>query len=484
MMMCKLLLAAALVSTADAQIMKAMASCGMMASKLDTVCQAHGHKVPTKCASKACANVFLPFYRKCGKLLVAIEHQFPNSAQFSNLYDSCIEMEGDRDTVTGKLIDKGINAQTVWDFRKAPANNWRMTVDGVMGGRSHGTFSQSTNGKCNGMLFQGSIELTHGGFVNVKSPDFPSSKFTGADGIRICSKSTFDYGSKDGKGDLYKVRLYDDTRSTYAADFHTSEAGAPDFDEDDGCDGIISTLPFSQFWPSHWGRRTGQQGSIHQDHIHKLGLDVSFVQADSSHNKELDHYACTDGDPSTPCKNNNPFGLCVQWVQTYKNKPAQAATTTAANTITVSVINGQNVCGESTIPKAWGAAGVKYLSSQNLNYKVGSCKSQGYTTPAGQKTLYNTGAPSDPTVKLYRKAAAANTVTVHIINSKGQCGQSTIPKTWASSGVAWIRKNGFVAQMGSCASAGYTTRMRRSPFALTGTGAPSDPTVTMYTLPH
>ena len=100
---------------------------------------------------------------------------------------------------------------------------------------------------------------------------------------------------------------------------------------------------------------------------------MSFVQADSSHNKELDHYACTDGDPSTPCKNNNPFGLCVQWVQTYKNKPAQAATTTAANTITVSVINGQNVCGESTIPKAWGAAGVKYLSSQNLNYKVGSC---------------------------------------------------------------------------------------------------------------
>jgi hypothetical protein len=101
MMMCKLLLAAALVSTTDAQIMKAMASCGMMASKLDTVCQAHGHKVPTKCASKACANVFLPFYRKCGKLLVAIEHQFPNSAQFSNLYDSCIEMEDDRDTVTG-----------------------------------------------------------------------------------------------------------------------------------------------------------------------------------------------------------------------------------------------------------------------------------------------------------------------------------------------------------------------------------------------
>ena len=66
-------------------------------------------------------------------------------------------------------------------------------------------------------------------------------------------------------------------------------------------------------------------------------------------------------------------------------------------------------------------------------------------------------------------------------------GDGHVATTWGSNhgiGAVRFRKNGFVAQMGSCASAGYTTRMRRSPFALTGTGAPSDPTVTMYTLPH
>lgn len=50
-----------------------------------------------------------------------------------------------------------------------------------------------------------------------------------------------------------------------------------------------------------------------------MGFDVSFQTEDGGHNKELDHSACVDGDPRTKCKNLNPFGLCVQWVQSYKN---------------------------------------------------------------------------------------------------------------------------------------------------------------------
>lgn len=255
-------------------------------------------------------------------VLQAVEHQFPNSAKFATLYHSCVQVDGHTNANTGKIVDTGVKASTLFDFRPSGAKvDWRVTVDGVMGGHSRGTVIKSSSSTCTGLLMEGTIELTHGGFVVAYSPDIqPTGALAHADGVRICSKATRDYGIKDNLGDLYKVRLQGtDRRVTYQADFHTVEAGTPDANAEDDCDGVISTLPFSHFWPTHWGRIMGKQGSVKPASITEVGLDVSFQTEDGGQNKELDHKACVDGDPRTKCKNLNPFGLCVQWVQYYVN---------------------------------------------------------------------------------------------------------------------------------------------------------------------
>merc|ERR1712146_173857 len=85
-------------------------------------------------------------------------------------------------------------------------------------------------------------------------------------------------------------------------------------DQGDNCDGVISTLPLSQFWPAWRGRVSGKQGDLDPKAITSLGFDVSFLTDDGHSNTELDHTACVDNDASTVCHNTNKFGLCVQWV--------------------------------------------------------------------------------------------------------------------------------------------------------------------------
>ena len=157
----------------------------------------------------------------------------------------------------------------------------------------------------------------------VRGPRLPAHSLKDADGLRICSKSTVDFGVQDGVGDLYKLRLNDGTRNDWQADFNTLEAGSWPPNEE-GCEGgTISTVPFSQFWPSHWGRITGTQGSIDRNDITNVGLDVSFQTADGGNNEELDHEACARR--SDDCQNLNPFGLCVMWIESYRNADATQA---------------------------------------------------------------------------------------------------------------------------------------------------------------
>ena len=46
----------------------------------------------------------------------------------------------------------------------------------------------------------------------------------------------------------------------------------------------------------------------------------------------------------------------------------------------------------------------------------------------------------------------------------------------------WISAQGLTATVGTCASMGYTVPEGSTPQVLQGTGAPTDPTVTFYTL--
>lgn len=309
--------------------MHTMVQCQSMAASVTSACcnnnNCQGVTVPRTCPSTACSDVYKPFYLTCGALLRVIEVTIPNNAGFSELYHSCVHVSHATNAGTGGVVDNDITSTALFDFtgtHPASPNIFRVTLDNVMGGRSRGTFAASSSGTCSGALLSGTIELRHGGFVNVNTQLSAANPLHSADGVRVCTKSTVDYGATDGVGDMYKVLLSDNTRNSWQADFHTTEAGSPDSNLDDHCDGVISTVPFSQFWPSHYGRITGAQGSISVPHIDGIGFDISIQNEDGSANSELNHNACAHPTAGTPCQNLNPFGLCVQWIQAYSNAAA------------------------------------------------------------------------------------------------------------------------------------------------------------------
>ena len=291
-----------------------------------------GGAVPTTCLSETCAHTYIHFYHTCSSIIQQIDVQLPEGANFGALYSSCVLTLGDTEEVVDdagrmelEVVDDSVAATRLYTF-DAPdstVRGWDVTVDGVMGGRSHGTFGSGTSStgmpeeSCGGALFSGTIELTHGGFVNVRGPTLSRGSMAEADGLRICSKSLVDYGVHDGSGDLYKIVLRESGSQTYwQADFNTLEAGwVPPATAEDGCDGSVATVPFAQFWPTHWGRILGQPGTIDKSKISSIGMDVSFQKQDGSDNPELDHGACASG--SSSCQNLNPFSLCVSWIDTY-----------------------------------------------------------------------------------------------------------------------------------------------------------------------
>lgn len=154
-------------------------------------------------------------------------------------------------------------------------------------------------------------------------------------------------------------------------------------------------------------------------------------------------------------------------------------------TVTVHVINNHGQCGESTIPKSWASAGLKWMSSHGFSAITGTCKSAGYTQIVRKAfAAKGTGAPSDPMITLYSKPRQSTaTVTVHVINDQNQCGESTIPKAWAAAGLKWMSAHDLPAAVGTCSSAGYN-KLIREPFEVKGTHAPSDPLVTLYGSGH
>ena len=150
------------------------AQCMSLTATVNSECCASGDcggAIPDTCLSNTCATAFLPFYRECGLLIQAIEITMPDSGSFSSLYSSCVDMQGSTDSATGKIVDTGVAGTVLYDLTApdATVSDWRVVVDGVMGGHSSGTFSMSTDDTCAGAVLSGVIELTHGGFVNVPS---------------------------------------------------------------------------------------------------------------------------------------------------------------------------------------------------------------------------------------------------------------------------------------------------------------------------
>merc|ERR1711871_1202919 len=148
-----------------------------------------------------------------------------------------------------------------------------------------------------------------------------------------------------------------------------------------------------------------------------------------------------------------------------------------ATTTTIYIINQKNQCGQATFPSAWRTAAVRWLTSQHLASRVGTCKAHGYTVPAGSQTLSNTGAPSSIRVQLFTKPVT-DTLTVRIFNEKGQCGESTFPSAWKTAALKWVESQDLEAEVGSCSAAGYSKPAGSQ--VLHGTGAPSAPVVKLF----
>jgi len=182
---------------------------------------------------------------------------------------------------------------------------------------------------------------------------------------------------------------------------------------------------------------------------------------------------------------NNPFGGNIKCPRGQKCVAKKCKRAGGGGSKTVYIINSQGQCGEATFPSKWTTAALKWVGTQGLKAKVGTCASLGYTQPAGSKTLRNTGAPSNPVVKLYTKGnGGGKLVHVYYIshdNNHGYgptCGEAAFPSSWASRALAWVKSQKVRVIQGTCSAQGYT--MSAGTKTIGNTGAPSPIKVRLY----
>jgi len=157
------------------------------------------------------------------------------------------------------------------------------------------------------------------------------------------------------------------------------------------------------------GVEDAQKGSQEKNGYHKLEKHYCNTRGKSYKSKYLAEKAC-DADSKClsvydqGCNGRGNYRTCSSAV----GKPSRRNScllVKGGGSKTVYIINSQGQCGEATFPSKWTTAALKWVGTQGLKAKVGTCASLGYTQPAGSKTLRNTGAPSNPVVKLYTKGS-------------------------------------------------------------------------------
>jgi len=124
--------------------------------------------------------------------------------------------------------------QPVFDFNAASnIDEWRVVNDGVMGGRSKGTFDINAEGHA---LFSGQISLeNNGGFSSVRY-GFPKIDVSEKSEIIILLK---------GDKKAYQFRIKDNSRNYYSYIFPFSTNG----------DWQNIHIPLNEFYPSFRGRK-------------------------------------------------------------------------------------------------------------------------------------------------------------------------------------------------------------------------------------
>ncbi len=156
------------------------------------------------------------------------------------------------------LFTTTMNTQLPFDFNQdSDINSWRIVDDGVMGGRSNGSFGLTPDG--NG-VFEGQISLeNNGGFSSVRH-EFKKV------GVEKHSKIVV---RLKGDGKEYQLRVKDDSGKEYSyiASFGTS--GAWERIE----------IPLASMYPSYRGRKLDRPNFAHR-HIEELVFLIGNGEAE------------------------------------------------------------------------------------------------------------------------------------------------------------------------------------------------------------
>ena len=135
-----------------------------------------------------------------------------------------------------------MNNKVIFDFNKTSnVSNWNIVNDGVMGGRSNGSFKLNSDGHG---VFAGNISLeNNGGFSSVRY-GFQEINVTAYTKIRLKVK---------GDGKQYQFRIKNDSGNyySYISYFTTTE------------DWQVIDIPLESMYPSFRGRRLNQANFDH-----------------------------------------------------------------------------------------------------------------------------------------------------------------------------------------------------------------------------
>lgn len=149
--------------------------------------------------------------------------------------------------------------KTIFDFSQdSDLSNWNVVVDGVMGGKSTGSFTLTEEGHA---LFKGEISLANnGGFSSVQY-DLPKMDIGNSKTIALRIKG-------DGKNYQFRVKNKDENYYSYVAEFKTSG------------DWEVVKIRLEEMYPSFRGRKLDQPNFNH-DSIDEIAILIGNKKEES-----------------------------------------------------------------------------------------------------------------------------------------------------------------------------------------------------------
>lgn len=151
------------------------------------------------------------------------------------------------------LVHMTISDAIIFDFTKtSDISSWRIVDDGVMGGRSKGTFSKNPDGSA---VFSGKVSLdNYGGFSSVQY-SFQKKEISSYTRVVLRIKG-------DGKKYQFRIKEKSTDAHSYIGTFQTTS------------DWQTVTIPMNEMYPAYRGR-TLQIGNLKSNKIEQVAFLIA-----------------------------------------------------------------------------------------------------------------------------------------------------------------------------------------------------------------